>query len=472
MGLLFGRISARWRADGGYGRLLAVAVPLILSNGAFSIQQFIDRVFLAWYSPDAIAASAPSGMFNFMILSLFINTAAYAGTFVAQYHGAGRDDRVGPAIWQSLYLSVAGGALMLLLVPAAAPIFHLVGHAPGVERDEIVYFRILCAGSFFPIANAALSAFYSGLGKTWPIMWINFGITGLNVILDYLLIFGALGAPAMGIAGAAIATVAATACGTVALLLSVLLGRGHSLYRIRRPSVDADLLRRMVRYGLPSGLQVMIDMTGFTIFILLVGRLGTDELAATNIALNINMLAFMPIIGLGIAVSVVVGQEIGRGSVRLAEQSAYSGVHLALVYMICIGAMYLLLPGLFLLPYTVNAAPAAYGSIARTARVLLRFVALYSLFDALNITFSSAIKGAGDTRFVVWVTTILSLSLLTIPTLLIVFVFRLNIYAAWAAATFYITMLGVVYFLRFRGGAWKRMRVIEPRLEDASMGSG
>ncbi|HUX19679.1 MAG TPA: MATE family efflux transporter [Spirochaetia bacterium] len=458
-------LRARWGAAGGYRSLLAVAVPLILSNGASSVQQFIDRMFLAWSSPEAMAAATPAGILNFTLMSLFINTAAYAGTFIAQYFGAGRQDRIGAVVWQTIYLSLAGAAVMAVISPFAGTIFRLIGHGPAIAPLEAAYFRILSLGALFPILTAGLSGFYAGQGRTWPVLWINLQATALNVILDYWLIFGGLGVPAMGISGAAIATVAATASGTIVLACMVFFRRDRKRFGIGRPRVEGDLLRRMVRYGVPSGLQVTMDVSGFTVFILLIGRLGLQSLAATNIALSVNMLAFMPVIGLGIAVSILVGQHIGDHSIGLAEYSVYSGVHLALAYMVCIAAAYLFLPHLFLLPYTMNAAPGEYDSIAATTRVLLRFVALYSIFDALNLTFGSGIKGAGDTRFVVLANLVLSVGVLIIPASLIILVFHGGMFGAWVVATAYVSFLGIVFYLRFRNGAWKKMRVIESPFE-------
>lgn len=460
-------VRVRWSAVGGYRPLLKIAIPLVLSNGAFSVQQFIDRMFLAWSSPEAVAAATPAGVLNFTVMSLFINTAAYAGTFVAQYFGAGRLERIGPVVWQTIYLSIAGAAVMVLFAPFAGPIFRLAGHGTAVAALEAEYFKILCVGSAFPILNAGLSGFYAGLGRTWPVMWINLEITGLNVVLDYWLIFGGLGIPPMGIGGAAIATVAATATGTVILALLILLRSDRRRFQLTHARLNVELLRRMVRYGVPSGLQVMIDVSGFTVFIMLVGRLGMENLAATNIALNINMLAFMPIVGLGIAVTILVGQQIGERSVERAEFSTYSGLHLALLYMTCIAAAYLFVPHLFLLPFTLNAAEGQYLPISATARILLRFVAFYSFFDALTLVFSSAIKGAGDTRFVVSVIALLSFCALIAPTALIVLVLHWSMFAAWTVATCYISALGVVFYLRFRAGAWKTMHVIEPAFEAA-----
>lgn len=456
------RIRLRWHAEGGYSQLLRIAVPLILSNGAYAIQEFVDRVFLAWYSPEAVAAATPAGILNFMFMSLFINTAGYVGTFVAQYHGARREERVGPSIWQGIYLSVAAGLLLLPLIPAASWMFRIIGHGGRVAAYETVYFQILTAGAVFAILNAAFSAFYSGLGKTWPVLWVLLVSTAVNIVLNYLLIFGHAGLPRLGVAGAGIATVIAGAAATAIFAVCVLARRDRRLYGLQKARVDLHLCRRIVRYGVPSGLQIMIDMSGFTVFILLVGRLGTADLAATNIALNINMLAFMPVIGLGIAISVLVGQHIGDRRIDRAEYAAYSGAHIALAYMACIVAAYLLLPDLFLLPYMLNSDPAVYRGIGSAARSLLRFVAVYSLFDALTLSFSSAIKGAGDTRFVVLVVAALSLGVLTIPTAVMLLVFGWGMYAAWSAATLYISLLGVVFFLRFRHGAWKAMSVIEP----------
>lgn len=469
-GSKLGELRARWSREGGYRPLLAIAVPLILSNGAISIQQFIDRMFLAWYSPDAMAAATPAGILSFTVMSLFLNTAAYSGTFVAQYYGAGRLERIGPVVWQTIYLSLASALLMLVFVPLAEPIFALAGHAPAVARLETSYFRILSLGALFPILGAGLSGFYAGQGRTWPVMWVNLEITGLNVLLDYWLIFGGLGLPALGIRGAAIATVTATASGTAIMTLLILARRNRHVYRLQRRRLDFELLRRIIRYGVPSGLQVLIDVAGFTVFVMLIGRMGMQNLAATNIALNVNMLAFMPVIGLGIAVSMLVGRYVGEGATPRAEYAAYSGMHLALAYMLCVGSAYLLLPDIFIVPYTLGAAPGEYRLIAATARLLLRFVALYSLFDALTLVFSSAIKGAGDTRFVVAVIALISGGVLIVPTILVVFVLKWSILGAWSVATCYVSLLGIVFFLRFRSGAWKRMQVIELSQDLAAFG--
>ncbi len=217
----------------------------------------------------------------------------------------------------------------------------------------------------------------------------------------------------------------------------------------------------MLKFGLPSGVQFFIDMAGFTGFILLVGRLGRNELAASNLAFNVNTIAFMPMIGIGITVSVLVGQALGRNDPRLARASVRSAFTLTALYMITVAVLFIAVPRLFLLPFAAASDPAQFRAIADLAVTLLRFVALYTLFDAGNIIFSSAIKGAGDTRFVMWMILCLSLGILVVPSFIAITWLSAGVYACWALASAYVICLAIAFFLRYRKGKWERMRVIE-----------
>jgi MATE family multidrug resistance protein len=452
----------RWNREGGYREVLAIAIPLILSTATWSVQHFVDRMFLTWYSAEAIAAALPAGLLNFSLISIFMGTAGYASTFVAQYYGAGRYHRIGPALWQGVYVSFIGGIFLLAAIPFAGPIFRLVGHSPLVQQNEVIYFQVLCLGGGPYIAAYALSGFFSGRGKTWPVMWVNVLATTVNLVLDYCMIFGHWGFPELGIKGAGIATVLA---GLFSFLLYLALMSGRTIdrryYTLRGWRPAGDLFVRMLRFGFPSGVQFFLEMAGFTGFVLVVGRLGTVSLAATNIAFNINTLAFMPMIGCGIAISVLVGQYLGAEKPELAQTAAYSGFHLTMIYMSSIAAAYVLLPDLFVAPFAHRADPAGFQQIYRYSVVLLRFVAVYSIFDTMNIIFCSALKGAGDTAYVMIVTVILSLFVLILPTYLVVVRLDWGLMAAWVLASAYIILIGIIFYLRFLGGKWKSMRVIE-----------
>lgn len=129
--------------------------------------------------------------------------------------------------------------------------------------------------------------------------------------------------------------------------------------------------------------------------------------------------------------------------------------------MAMVAVLFSLLPGLFLLPFEARSDPASFAAIAHIATVLLRFVAVYTLFDAFNIIFSSAIKGAGDTKFVMYMIVVLLLAVLVIPTSIAVLWLNASIYVCWAIASTYVAALGIAFFLRYRNGRWETMRVIE-----------
>jgi MATE family multidrug resistance protein len=451
-----------WHREGGYKELLITAAPLILSTASWSVLQFIDRMFLTWYSPDAVAASMPAGILNFTFTCIFFGTAAYVGTFVAQYFGAGEYNKIGKSLWQGIYIAVIGSAAVFMLGFAAEPLFKIVGHEAEVQKLEVIYFRILCFGSFGPIVSSVFSGFYSGRGENWPVMWISFISAGVNIILDYMLIFGRFGFPEMGVEGAAIATLIAGFTPPAIYAFLVFGRENNDKYKtLSNYSFDSKLFARILKFGFPSGVHMFIEVAGFSGFLLIVGRLGTTELAATNIALNINTIAFMPMIGFGIAISMLTGQNIGKNSIDIAERVIWSGFQLCFVYMSLIALTYFFLPEIYIYPFAVNADPESFMKINDYALILLKFVAVYSIFDTLNLVFASAIKGAGDTRFVMMMGLFLSLILLVIPSYVAVVIMGRGLYTAWAIASVYVSLLGFSYLIRFLTGRWKSMKVIE-----------
>ncbi|HIM56991.1 MAG TPA: MATE family efflux transporter [Candidatus Latescibacteria bacterium] len=459
----------RWGAEGGYREFLTLATPLILSTAAWSVQHFVDRVFLAWYSTEALAAALPAGMANFVIASLFIGVASYVNTFVAQYVGAKRLERVGPAVWQGAYLAVLSGLVGLGVAWQSGAIFDLIGHDTAIRDEEVVYFRILCYGLFPLILSTTASCFFSGRGKTLTVLAVNASATALNIALDYGLIFGHWGLPAWGIRGAAWAT-------NIAALFSAVLFGVLLLQRRYRDEFDTlggwrpdrDLFLRLLRFGGPNGLNYMFDMVAFSFFILVVGRKGILELTATNLAFSVNSLAFMPLLGGGIAVSTMVGQRLGRDDPDAAEYCTWSGLHLALLYMGIMALAYLGVPQLFLMPYGLGAGGADLDQAMEIATLLLRIVALYCLFDAFYIIFTAALKGAGDTRFIMYVSLGLSWFVMAIPATVALMYFDAGIYILWSFLCAYVVVAGLVFYLRFRAGHWREMRVIEeaPAIEE------
>jgi MATE family multidrug resistance protein len=303
-----------WRQHSRYREAANVCVPLVMGTAATTVMEFTDRVFLANYSLEAIAAAMPSGIAAFLFLSLFGGVAAYLSVFIAQYKGARANRRIGGALWQGIYFSLASGCVLAVSSQfLAETIFSLAGHPRPIQNLEAVYFKILCMGSVFPISVHALSAFFTGRGATRPVMIVTFLGMAFNIPLDYLLINGIWFFPELGIAGAAIATVASWAL--MALLFSLLIftptnEKDYSVKSSRR--LDIDMLMRLLKHGIPGSMQFCLDIFAFTFFVFMVGRIGAMELAATSIVLSISSIAFMPAMGFSLGISTLVGQALGR----------------------------------------------------------------------------------------------------------------------------------------------------------------
>jgi len=426
---------------------------------------FVDRLFLTWYSPEALAAGMPAGILNYAIACIFIGTAGYVSTFVAQYTGANRNHAIGPVLWQGLYISVIGGIVLGLMAPFASAFFKTIGHGETLRPLETVYFQVLCIGVAPAVASAALSGFFSGLGKTVPIMWVNIVINIVHIALDYALIFGKWGSPEMGIRGAAIASVASTFIGFILFAVMIFNRGNEARFRVLtgwRP--DARIFSKLLKYGLPSSMQIFLDVGGFAAFVLLVGRLGPTELAASNLAFNINSFAFLPMLGIGTAVSVLVGRYLGADNDRLAARSVWSAFQITLLYMCSVAFAYITIPQVFFIPHAMKADPATFPAVSALAILLLRFVAFFSIFDTLNIIFGSALRGAGDTRFVMMMLAVVSIFGLVLPTWFAVVVLQKGIFTAWFIISGYCVLLGFSFLVRFLTGKWRSMRVIEETL--------
>jgi MATE family multidrug resistance protein len=461
-----------WAGEGGAREVLALAYPLILSQMSFTAQVFVDRLFLTWYSAEAVAGAVTALFTVWAVIGLCIGTGEYVTTFVAQYLGAGRPGRIGAAVWQGFYFAAGAGALTLALVPLAQPVFDLAGHAEPLRVHEVAYARILLAGGFPIVLMATLASFFAGRGRTVVILVVNVLATLVNAVLDYLWIFGHGGFPRMGVAGAAYATILSQAFGAACYAVVIL--RGEHRRRFGTLSgwrFEGDLFTRLLRYGIPAGLQFSMEILAFALFMVIVGRLGTAPLAASGIAFNLNMIVFMPMLGFGMAVTSLVGRYLGAERPESAERATWSALWMCVVYMAACCALYLAAPRILLAPYAAGADPGGFAGVAAIGAVLLRFVACYSVFDMMNVLFAAALKGAGDTTYPVVATIVLAWGVMLLPAYLLCVRGDGGVYTAWTAATAYIVCVGLLMFRRFRRGRWRSMRVIEravPELDVAA----
>ncbi len=457
-----GWIMERWREPAGYRQLLIVAIPLILSMGSHSVLVFIDRIFLAHYSSDSLAAAQPAGMLNFSILCFFLGVALYTSTFVAQYTGAKQPSNVGPSVWHGIYVAAAGGIILPLFSPFAEEIFAFIGHSPSVQENEVIFFRILNFGAFFFLANGTFSCFYSGRGKSWTIVWMNLSMACLNVLLDYLLIFGNWGFPQMGIQGAAIATVASSGTITAAYAWLFCSKKNNAQFQTRSSwTFNLDLFKRMVRFGAPSGVHFFLDLTGFTIFILLIGRIGVVEQAASNVVISINLLSLLPMIGLGTATSIMVGQFQGARESHLANRTTISALHMAFVHNTIIALLYWFIPDILISPFITGSSRIELPELETTTIEVLRFFIVITYLDSIIIMTGGTLKGSGDTRFVMTVLSATSVFCLVLPSYVLIEVLNQPVHIAWFSAVANLIVVCLLFVARYRSGKWKGIEVID-----------
>lgn len=455
---------------GGSRELLMLALPLVVSQSFMTAQVFLDTILLSWHNPLEMAASFPAVMWFWLLFGLLQVTAGYVSTFVAQYTGAKRPQRVGPAVWQGIHFAILAGLCFMLMAPAAPILIALGGHSPAIQPLEVQYLQCLSFAALPMLVLAAVNGFFSGRGQTWTVFGIEAFGTCVNAALALVLIFGRLGFPELGIVGAGLATVAGSFASAIFGLCLFLRRR----YRIEFNTLagwafDRELFGRLMKYGGPAGAQVFLDVLVFHVFTQLVGRLGEAELAATTLTIRLNMVAFLPMMGMGQAISILVGQRLGADRADIAERTTYTGVRWVFGYMFIVAAAYVLIPNVLVSIFEGDRDPEQFAIVAAMIPTLLACAAVYSLADAGNVSFAFALRGAGDTRFVSLLTFALAWPIMVIPTFFVV-QFGGNLYWAWVSATAYIVAMAFCFLWRFRTGKWKSMRVIEaPTAESHSI---
>lgn len=458
-------ISFDPRKTCGMPHVLKVAFPLIMAAAGHALNLFCDRMMLGRYSAEAVAASMPSGLTNFTISCFFVGTVGYVNSFVAQYTGAGQRERVGLSIWQAILIAAIGGLFMATGWFWGPWLMEQFGHADAVLEQEITYFKLLSIFAWVPLIIGAVSAFWSGRGLTLTIMIVNFIMVGSNIPLNYAFIYGNWGAPELGIRGAAYGTIISGCLGLLVLCALLFRKANREIYATWPPRFDFHLFKRILRYGAPNGVQLLLELSAFNIFIILLGNIGAspDEKTriqeATTIAFSLNSIAYIPMLGLGQTISILVGQAVGAGTPAAAKRAVANGNFLVMLYMSIMTLVFVFMPEP-LLSLFERAGDVTQLPTMEMARTFVYFIAAFTFCDGVQMLYVSAIKGAGDTAFAMWGSAILAWVLWIIPSLVARY-FNAPVNFYWGVLVFYTFFIAAVFYLRFRQGKWRKMCVIE-----------
>ena len=453
---------------GGVREVWRVATPIIISMMSFTLMQFVDRIFLAHHSSVALRAALPAGTLSFTLTSFFQGLAGFSGTFVAQYHGAGRREECSRVTAQGIWLGILTWPLCIAVIPLGFWLLSIAGHPADVLAAEKTYMGILMLGGGMLGIQNALAGFFSGRGDTGTPMRANIVGNLANVVLNYALIFGHWGFPAMGIAGAAIATVAASALTWAILLFHYFRARFRDEFgTLKNWRIEWSLMKPLLRFGVPAALQTLQDVGAFAFFVVLLGRLAPADMAASNIAFSINNLAFMPLLGMGAAATIVVGQYKGAGDTATATRAGLSALKIAWVYMGVMALSFLLFPEAYFALFTGDGPDKVpLEDVIETGRWLMLMLAGWGFLDAVSLVLAGALKGAGDTRFVLIAATIATWLIWMPGELILILWLEAGLLAAWLYMTVFVLLLAGIFGWRFCRGGWKHINMIpaQPRL--------
>lgn len=456
---------AEFTGPGGYREIGLIAYPLILMSASTVVMQFADRKFLGNSSTEELAAAMPSGILYFTLFCFLQVTAGFTATLVAQHHGAGHRRDCVEAAWSGLYFGAASSLLILATVPFLGYWILAKTMSPTLFAPAWDYFRSLIPTGAFACLSVPLFSFFSGRGKTLPVALINIFICIANVFFDWLLIFGHWGFPRWGIFGAGAATSLSMFLGLIAVAI-MFWNVDQKEYPTRTMrKYHPEVVRKLFKFGSPTGLQVLSDVGSFTLILLIVGKLGDLPLAAATIAFSINNLSFLPLLGLSEATSILTGQMIGRKQRKTVPQLVFRAWRLAFLYMLLTGIFYVSLPGViasFFAPDNAAASAIDFAAVAEQSRWVLLMAALWNLGDTGKFIFAAALRGAGDTRAIL-IIGLVCVWCLNIPGIyILVYIVKPHIAMIWGYLVITTTIEGICLFFRFQTGRWRKIKLIKP----------
>lgn len=441
--------------------ILRLALPTVITMLSQTLMWTVDTALLGRVSNLAQGAAGLGGIIVWLLYSFFNNTARMNSTFVSQANGAGNDEQVGQYTWQAVYLSLAAGALLVLACWSADWFLPLTGNGPRIEDATYTYIRWRGLSAPASLLTFALGGFFQGLKDTKTPMWAAIVGNVINAVLDVILIFGwpLMGISAMGIAGAAIATSIGVVLQTAILVLAILVpARLRQRYAIHRPRrLNFLQLWNLVRLGTPASLGAVVDMAFFAVFTAVVGRGGEAALAANQINVQLLSFSFMPVFGLSIAATVLVGNALGAKDPLRAVAYARETYLVAIVYCLGIGLALWQWGAVAYRLFTVDA------NVLALAPALATMAAIFQFFDGMQIVGGGVLSGGGDTRFpMLWVLGVLWF--FGVP--LIVLAQKYgdgSVVHLWMISALGYGLIALGLYVRVRLGRWKSIDIFNDR---------
>ncbi|MEM6581466.1 MAG: MATE family efflux transporter [Pseudomonadota bacterium] len=426
---------------------------MVISQGAFAVMIFCDRWFLSFIDATHVASAMGGGVASFFCISLFLGVITYANAIVAQYFGAGELSKCPTVVTQGLIIATACIPVLVFIGLFGDDVFPLLGHEPAQVELESLYFQILLAGSYFQLLKSLLASYFAGIGRTRVIMFADVLSVALNIPLSWILIFGHFGLPELGIAGAGIGTIVATLFGLSIYLVFYLAPAHRKRFKVARSlHFESGILRRYLRLGIPAGVESFLNMGTFNVFLLLFQSYGVVQGAAMAIVFNWDMLCFVPMVGLSIAVMSLIGRFVGMRDMARTNQVITSGFILALGYSGVLAILFFIfrieLIDVFRTP------DGQFDSIRVLASGMMIGLCTYMMADGVIQVAGGTLRGAGDTRWVMITSTTLH-ALMLVAQYFVIIVYDLDPLVSWWIFVVMILALAGAYLGRLLGNRWR-----------------
>lgn len=447
---------------GGWQEIWHTAYPLILVNASNLIMQFIDRKFLSTVSIKDISAAYSSGALSFTLFSVFTATIGFSTSIISQYYGRKKYAACSSVVWSSFYVALVAGLICSYAMPQLGNYIVYIGNNdPDLLSKQIDFFTTIMPSGGFLCITIAFCSFFSGRERTLIVALVTLAACVSCIILDYIFIFGNWGSPAMGIVGAGLATTLSQAFGALIGFI-VFIFQNQKVYPTKKILlINLNDIKRIIKFGIPVGIQSVIGMASFTSIIFLIGALGDVAVAATAIASTIDYIAFLPLIGMSQATSIVVAKHIGMKRVDVSEKLANVALKMSLAYIFLTSIFLIGFPDFFIKMFRPENDISNFLEVIRYTRAILICAAFYNFFDAIYFVYSGVLIGAGDTKFMMYLSLFFN-CLVWVPGVAVcIFIMKLNVVGVWIFMAIYIAMSGVVLFFRFKTGIWKKIKLIE-----------
>lgn len=455
---------AEFTRPGGYGDIWKIAAPLIFMHASNIVMMLCNRAFLAHNSLEDLTAAVSAGQLFFCSSSFFLITTSFTGTIVAQHYGNRDRESCVRSAWNGFYFGILVSLVLTVALPLFGDwIFHFGKLSEGIKIREADYFRVLTPSAAFGCMEAPFLTYFTAIGRARTVATVKFLSCCLSVPLNYIMIFGKCGLPALGGTGAALASTTAGLF-SVLLVIVLFLVQNQKEWPSRTCSEPVpSILWKLLAYGSPGGFQTSMRSASFACVLFFFGFLGDEALTAASIPMTINNIAFIPLLGLMDAASVITGRFIGERRIQTAARISGRCMRLLSLYMIFMGSLYILCPDMLIRLFAPPGESAMNAAeIIRAARIILLIQIVQNFTDGLRFIVAGSLRGAGDTK-IPFLLSLATTWLVQIPLAGIFTIFiPVPIWAAWFFALFVYSLTdAIVMQLRKNTGAWKRIKLID-----------